>query len=213
MKNVEKVAEDLYVIRQEMRPGWFCSVLVFMGENNIGIIDTGYENTPEDYVFPLIHEEKRDLNEIDLIVNTHRDGDHVRGNSVFKEKTNAKIAIHSLEADAVPTATDVLESGDIVKLGDRNFKIIHTPGHRPGSICLLDDENRLLVTGDSVCGQREDLIRMDTSIYIKSLKTLLKLDVDMMIMSHPFMPAGKNILKGQEINEMIETSIEVAEKL
>jgi hypothetical protein len=42
---------------------------------------------------------------------------------------------------------------------------------------------------------------------------LLKLDVDMMIMSHPFMPAGKNILKGQEINEMIETSIEVAEKL
>jgi len=213
MKNVEKVTEDLYVIRQEMRPGWFCSVLVFLGENNIGIIDTGYENTPEDYVFPLIHEKKRDLNEIDLIVNTHRDGDHVRGNSVFKKKTNAKIAIHSLEADAVPTATDVLESGDIVKLGDRNFKVIHTPGHRPGSICLLDKENRLLITGDSVCGQREDLIRMDKSIYIKSLRNLLKLDVDMMIMSHPFMPAEKNILKGQEINKMIKASIEVAEKL
>jgi len=131
----------------------------------------------------------------------------------FKKKTNAKIAIHSLEADTVPTATDVLESGDIVKLGDRDFKVIHTPGHRPGSICLLDEENRLLVTGDSVCGQREDLIRMDKSIYIKSLKGLLKLDIDMMIMSHPFMPAEKNILKGQEIIEIIETSIEVAEKI
>lgn len=209
----EKITDDLYVIRQEMRPGWYLSVLVIFGKDSIGIVDTGYENTPVDYVFPLIREKGRSIDEVKLVVNTHRDGDHVRGNKVFKEKTGATIAVHSLEADAVPSADLRLENGEAVALGDRGFKVIHTPGHRPGAICLMDEENRLLVTGDSVCGTREDLIRMDKKIYIDSLRKLLELEPDVMIMSHPFMPAGKNILKGQEIQEMIKESIKIAEKL
>ena len=213
MENVEKVSEDLYVIRQDMRPGWYCSVLVIFGEDNIGVIDTGYENTPVDFVFPLIRGKGRWLGDVKLIVNTHRDGDHIRGNDVFKEKTNAPVAIHSLEAEAVPSADLMLEDGDMVRLGDRSFKVLHTPGHRPGAICLIDEEHRLLVTGDSVCGEREDLIRMNKQIYIDSLRKLLFVDVDMMIMSHPFMPAGKNILEGREIREMIEASIKIAEQM
>lgn len=213
MNSVEKYAEDLYVIRQDMRPGWYCSVLVFFGEDNIGIVDTGYENTPVDYVFPLIREKGRALNEIDLVVNTHRDGDHIRGNNVLKENTGAEIAVHKLEADAVPSAIKMLEDGDTVKLGDREFLVIHTPGHRPGAICLFDKKQRLLITGDAICGSREDLIRMNKQIYIDSLKMLLEYDADEMIMSHPFEPAGKNILKGREIGEMIEASIKIAENL
>lgn len=213
MSSVEKYAEDLYVIRQDMRPGWYCSVLVFFGEENIGIVDTGYENTPVDYIFPLIREKGRELNEVNLVVNTHRDGDHIRGNIVLKENTGAEIAVHKLEADAVPSAVKMLEDGDIVKLGDREFLVILTPGHRPGAICLFEKKQRLLITGDSICGEREDLIRMNKQIYIDSLKMLLEYDADVMIMSHPFKPAGKNILKGREIGEMIEASIEIAENL
>ena len=213
MNNVEQVTEDLFVVRQDMRPGWFCSVLVFFGKNSIGIIDTGYENTPEDYVFPLIKEKGRELDEVDLIVNTHRDGDHIRGNEAFKERTGAQIAVHSLEAEAVPSADIMIEDGDTLTLGDRSFKVIHTPGHRPGAICLLDESRGLLVTGDSVCGEREDLIRMDKAIYIESLRRLRGVKADTMIMSHPFMPAGKSILNGREIAEMIEASIKVAESL
>lgn len=213
LNNVEQVTNDLYVVRQDMRPGWFCSVLVFFGENSIGIVDTGYENTPEDYVFPLIKEKGRQLDEVDLIVNTHRDGDHVRGNEAFKEKTGAQIAVHSLEAEAVPSADLMIEDGDTLTLGDRSFKVIHTPGHRPGAICLIDESQRLLITGDSVCGERRDLIRMDKAIYIESLRKLREVKADTVIMSHPFMPAGKNILKGQEITDMIEASIKVAEQL
>lgn len=211
MSNVEKIAEDLYVIRQDMRPGWYCSVIVIFGENEIGVIDTGYENTPIDYVFPLIEEKGRSREDVSLVVNTHRDGDHVRGNDAFKAMTNASIAIHRLEAEAVPSADILLEEGDSVRLGDRVFKVIHTPGHRPGAICLIDDEHRLLITGDSICGTREDLIRMNKGIYIDSLKKLSTINAVVMILSHPFMPAGKNIVKGKEIQEMIEASIEIAE--
>jgi glyoxylase-like metal-dependent hydrolase (beta-lactamase superfamily II) len=213
MNNVERVDDDLYVIEQEMRPGWFFSVVVVIGGDKIGVIDTGFENTPRDHIFPLIQGLDRSLDEIDLVVNTHRDGDHIQGNEIFKEDTDVQIAIHELEAEAVPTSDITFKGGDTMELGDRRFQVIHTPGHRPGSICLYDPDNKTLITGDSVCGTREDLIRMDKEIYIDSLRKLDEYEIDTMIMSHPFQPPGKNILEGGEVKEMIQASIEIAEKL
>ena len=205
----EMVKEDLYLVRQEMRPGWTCNVVLVFGEEEIGVVDSGFENTPGDFVFPLIEERGRRIDEVSTIVNTHRDGDHIRGNAVLKEGTGAPIIIHELEMEAVPTADARL--GDSVALGDRTFKVIHTPGHRPGAVCLYDEGGRLLLTGDSVCGTRENLIRMDKHIYIDSLQKLLDLDVETMIMSHPFDPMGKDILRGDEPRQMIEASIEIAQ--
>ena len=203
-----KIKDDLYLVRQEMRPGWTCNVVLVFGEDRIGVVDSGYENTPEDYVFPLIEERGRRIDEVSIIVNTHRDGDHIRGNAALKERTGAPITIHELEMEAVPTADAKL--GGSVTLGDRTFKVIHTPGHRPGAVCLYHEESKLILTGDSVCGTRENLIRMDKNIYIDSLRKLLELDVETMIMSHPFGPPGKDILRGDEPRQMFQDSIEIA---
>lgn len=70
-----------------------------------------------------------------------------------------------------------------------------------------------MICGDSVCGEREDLIRMDKEVYIQSMKKLLGYEVDTMIMSHPFQPAGKDIIMEDEIKRMLEASITIAEKL
>jgi hypothetical protein len=67
--------------------------------------------------------------------------------------------------------------------------------------------------GDSVCGERADLIRMDKEVYIASLRKLFQVEADTMIMSHPFPPAGRSILVGGEVKEMIRSSLEVAKKL
>ncbi len=42
-----------------------------------------------------------------------------------------------------------VDEGDIIDLGGRKLEILSTPGHAPDSICLIDRENRLLLTGDS----------------------------------------------------------------
>lgn len=42
-----------------------------------------------------------------------------------------------------------VDEDDIIDLGDRKLEILSTPGHAPDSICLLDRDNRLLLTGDS----------------------------------------------------------------
>jgi len=44
--------------------------------------------------------------------------------------------------------TILLHNGDIIDLGGRMLEVIYTPGHSPGSICLLDRKNRILFTGD-----------------------------------------------------------------
>lgn len=53
--------------------------------------------------------------------------------------------------------TIVLKDNDIISLGNRTLKIIHTPGHSPGHICVLDETNNFLFTGD--------LIYLETPIY------------------------------------------------
>lgn len=213
MKDVQKVAEDLYFIEQPLRPGWFVGVSVVLGSEKIGLVDTGFERTPEERIFPTLRNMGRKPEEINCVVNTHRDGDHVLGNSVIKKETGAKITVHELDAEAVETVDIKLKDGDFIDLGDRSFRVVHTPGHTLGSICLYDQENSALITGDSVCGERSDLIRMNKEIYIVSLRKLLDLKVEVMIMSHPFLPIGKSVLTGDECERMIRASMSVAEKL
>jgi len=47
-------------------------------------------------------------------------------------------------------ATGFLAEGDVIDLGDRSFVVLHTPGHTAGSICLLDDANGTIFTGDAI---------------------------------------------------------------
>lgn len=47
-------------------------------------------------------------------------------------------------------ATQLLEQGTLIDLGGRQLQVLHTPGHSPGSICLLDEEHRFLFTGDTI---------------------------------------------------------------
>jgi len=213
MKDVERVADDTYLIKQSMREDWYVGILVFIGKGKIGLVDTGYEKTPNEYIFPLVRELGRSLNDIDYVVNTHRDGDHIQGNRAIRANTRAKIAAHELEVEAIQDVDIKLKDGDTVQLGDRRFDIIHTPGHRPGAICLYDSMNHFLISGDSVCGERTNLIRMDKEIYIASVKKLLRLEVGLLIMGHPFKPLGKAVLTGDEPRRMMEASLSIAEKM
>jgi glyoxylase-like metal-dependent hydrolase (beta-lactamase superfamily II) len=46
--------------------------------------------------------------------------------------------------------TRLLQDGDTLDLGGRVLQVLHTPGHTPDSICLLDEDNRILFTGDTI---------------------------------------------------------------
>lgn len=47
-------------------------------------------------------------------------------------------------------ATRLLDDGDEIDLGGRVLRVLHTPGHTADSICLLDEKNRVLFSGDTI---------------------------------------------------------------
>ena len=81
---------------------------------------------------------------------THADRDHISGSSAFDSvlmSPNEEV----LYRRHYSTGTiEEVQSGDIIDLGDRPLEIIDLPGHTYGSIAVLDINNRVLISGDSI---------------------------------------------------------------
>lgn len=129
--------------------------------------------------------------DIKYILCTHGHPDHVCGNSLIKQATGCDIIMH--EDDAAffdrketinyfsmfnmtpsPPADKLVKGGDIVTIGNIALKILHTPGHTPGSICFYNHLN--VFTGDTlfVGGVgRTDFPGGSSSQLLQSIKTQL----------------------------------------
>lgn len=96
-----------------------------------------------------------------------------------------------------------LRDGDRIDLGSRELRVIHTPGHALGHICLYDEERRILFTGDHVLGEGTPFVGSgfggafyaagagkkwwfegDVDLYMKSLEKLLDLEIDLILPAH-----------------------------
>ena len=80
-------------------------------------------------------------------------------------------------------ATAFVDEGDVIDLGDRSFVVLHTPGHSAGSICLLDDANGTLFTGDAIYVDSR-LGWEDPEAFAASLGRLRDLDVRVVHAGH-----------------------------
>ena len=79
------------------------------------------------------------------------------------------------------TPSNLMRDGDVLSLGPHQFRIIHTPGHTPGSVCLMVESERMLITGDTLFQGtygRYDLPGGDPKALFASLRLLAKLDAD-----------------------------------
>jgi glyoxylase-like metal-dependent hydrolase (beta-lactamase superfamily II) len=76
-------------------------------------------------------------------------------------------------------ATRLLWDGDMVDLGDRQFEVIHTPGHSPGGIALWEAASGILFSGDIVYDGEliEGTSAQEQAQYIRSMERLLALPV------------------------------------
>jgi hydroxyacylglutathione hydrolase len=129
-----------------------------------------------------------------LIINTHGHTDHTAEDGVLRDKTGAKLAIHELDAYRLALEDEASRELDIVKdpiepdiqlvsdqelkLGEKTiFRVIHTPGHTEGSICIYCKEENQLFTGDTLFQNgygRVDGFGADPGAMKGSLKRLLE---------------------------------------
>jgi len=110
------------------------------------------------------------------MINTHAHIDHILGNTFVCEKYNLKPEAHiaglkfyeiapasgsvfGISVGKVIMPVDFLKEGDIVKIGNFSLKVLYTPGHADGSICLVNEEGSFVITGDVLF--RESIGRTD----------------------------------------------------
>ena len=101
------------------------------------------------------------------ILLTHCHGDHIGGVQKIKEKYGGKILIHRIDAiglkdininlsthiglEPVILQEDArIDDGDLLHVGDLEFKVIYTPGHTAGSISLYCEKEKMLFSGDTL---------------------------------------------------------------
>jgi len=135
------------------------------------------------------------------IVATHTHFDHVLGVDGVRKATKTPFMIHrddlpmlesmqsrvrqfmGFEVPPPPKVDGYVKDGELLKLGDETIRVLHTPGHSPGSISLAGDG--YVLTGDALFNQsigRTDLSGGDLKTLIRSIKDqLFKLDDDTIV--------------------------------
>ena len=126
--------------------------------NAAAIIDPGDQ---ADVVLDAIRQQNL---QVQAILLTHGHFDHVGAVAAIQAATGCKVYLHAadlaLPADlsGVPLKpTNTYDEGDTVQIGTITFHVLHTPGHTPGSVCLI--ANDVLFSGDTLfagsCGRTD----------------------------------------------------------
>jgi glyoxylase-like metal-dependent hydrolase (beta-lactamase superfamily II) len=180
-----------------------CNVYLLV-DDALTLVDTGLHGNGQ-CILRYIRGLKREPRELTRIVLTHGHPDHTGSVSWLKHETGAQVYAHSgdvrqagggqlwasyasqpfaVRSDVplfhrVPV-DNVLQDGDVFpSLG--GVKVVHTPGHTPGSVCLLVEREGVLLTGDMLLAHRNAFNRplplpgYEAAQYERSLERLARL--------------------------------------
>ena len=162
-----------------------CYIIADEKKKDAAVIDPG-DNSDE--ILDII--KKNNLN-LKYIINTHAHFDHIGAIGKIKKATKAEFLIHEMEmhvlktlpsqnlifgikTDSPPPPDRFLKDSEELMLGDLTLKILYTPGHSPGGICIHADG--VVFTGDTLFAGsigRTDLPGGDYNTLINSIKKKL----------------------------------------
>lgn len=193
MYEIFKIFDNVWAIEDN---GVRCYLLE--GDEESLLLDTGYgKGHLKELVSDLV------TTPIKVVI-THADRDHVGGITQF-DNIYMHPADYARYADfegADPSRLRPIWEGDIIDIGTFKFEIILIPGHTPGSIALLDRENRIMFGGDSV-QPRIVMVKRNFEAYHYSMK---KLDEYASLVDSIYSPHGEMKHVPSLISELVNAS-------
>ncbi len=174
----------------------FVNVYIVERDNELVLIDAGLPDSA-DNILSYIETLGYRPEDISTIIITHAHWDHIGGLRALIKRTNAAVAAHKLEREYISDKVDILlEEGMDIK----GLKVIHTPGHTPGHVCLLDINTGSLFVGDLMHEENGKLYEIqhkysrDPEKNRESIRKLLDIEFKHIMPSHgnPLIERGKN---------------------
>lgn len=99
----------------------------------------------------IIEAVKSNLLKITAVINTHGHFDHTFDNEALRGYSKSPLLIHEDDGEMLASPPDkYLKDGEVVSVGSLRLKVIHTPGHTRGSICLECASEKIIFTGDTL---------------------------------------------------------------
>ena len=157
-----------------------CYMIWAEGADSCVVIDPGYE--PE----TVLAQAKKQGKSIEAVLLTHGHFDHVGAVRDITAEADCDVYICAEDLSMPPQLTagplyytHTYAEGNVLKLAGLTIRVLHTPGHTPGSVCLLAED--AIFSGDTLfegsCG-RTDLPGGDWALILQSLKRLKRIDGD-----------------------------------
>src|SRR5262245_45061741 len=159
------------VIEMNYQAGRRLGVNVYLidGGSEFLLIDVGYLDTVDE-IIDLIRRMDFNLSTCKMLVATHADADHIQGIARARELLKTKVAAHPLSKGPLESGDEVmtyatikaqnfaipmprckvdmeLNEGDVIRVGDRELTVWHTPGHTAGQLSFK--MGNLLFSGDN----------------------------------------------------------------
>ncbi len=228
------VCEGIYLLSVP-HGGTTTGVVLVRGDENYLIDAAGKSAEVDEYIIPALKALSLSPKDIECLIPTHTHADHIGGFKRMREagvksiaayersvpkikeplKYNVEIRMAFPENSPPPSIAlcgeevdKVLYDGDI--LGGR-LEIIAAPGHDSDTVCIYDRVSKTLICGDSVqlngttvqgCGAY-----MYLDDYRASLKRLMQLDTEALVLGHPFLPYGEVTTGSAAVKELLEKAL------
>ena len=212
-----------------------CNVYLIYDQNEWVLLDIGYEDSVDELI-ELIRKLDFPFSQCKSLIATHADVDHIQGLATAKQALRTSVAAHRLAApllesgdrirtfaqisaqhidlDMRPVKVDqVVDEGQVLKVGNLGLEAWWTPGHTDGHLALR--MGNLLFSGD--CVYRDGCVGAvdahhgsDLPAFIRSLRRIQVSDVEWLLPSHgPFFRKDNDLL--QDTIDRLERYLHMAD--
>jgi len=211
-----RVTDRVHCVEVARADGLITQVYILSCEGGLILVDVGFTQLCLDNISDELKGIGKAWGDIKMILITHAHGDHIDNlKKVLNLAGGPEVLVGEGDEGMLAEQTGVkanalLDTGDLISACG-GIEVIRVPGHSNGNLCFYLREERALIVGDTIFGNKDGTLypppekySSDATLAARGLNKLLDYDFDMLLLAH-----GINILSGarRRVEDLVDTIV------